>query len=199
MTRRAVCHPAPAQGVTIARGGRLGRYAVHRSTLTRIALPVAIAALALVGAKVGDDWTPIASGQAVVGKGSPVGSKEASAGRAERTKVHLKRTRFGRVLFDSDGYALYVFTRDGRRSKCNGDCAVAWPPLRARGKLVGGKGVKDGLLGRVGRRDGSKQVTYDGQPLYNYIDDPLGVVLCQDVREFGGTWYAVKRSGEPVR
>jgi predicted lipoprotein with Yx(FWY)xxD motif len=114
---------------------------------------------------------------------------------AKRTKVHLRKTRFGRVLLDSDGYALYMFTRDSRRSKCNGDCAVAWPPLRARGKLVGGKGVKDRLLRKVKRRDGSKQVTYDGHPLYNYIDDPLGVVLCQDVREFGGLWYVVKRSG----
>jgi predicted lipoprotein with Yx(FWY)xxD motif len=172
---------------------------VDRSTLTRIALPVTIAGFALAGATVGDGWTPSATGQGVADTGSPAGGVKARAAGAERTKLHLEKTRFGRVLFDSDGYALYVFTRDGRRSKCNGDCPVAWPPLRARGKLVGGKGVKDQLLGKVKRRDGTKQVTYDGHPLYNYIDDPLGVVLCQNVREFGGLWYAVKRSGDPVR
>ena len=155
---------------------------------------VAVLALALVGAASGDQWeataTPTAAAQ---------GSADGSPSGTQRTKVHLKKTRFGRVLFDSDGYALYMFTRDSRRSKCNGDCAAAWPPLRARGKLVGGKRVKDRLLGKVKRRDGSKQVTYNGHPLYNYVDDPLGVVLCQNVEEFGGRWYAVRRSGKPVR
>jgi predicted lipoprotein with Yx(FWY)xxD motif len=158
---------------------------------------------ALLGAKAGDEWTPAGMGEAVgqpsAESAGPTAGEQATSSAAKRTKVRLKKTRFGRVLFDSDGYALYLFTRDGRRSKCNGDCAAAWPPLRARGKLVGGKGVKDRLLGKVERRDGTKQVTYDGHPLYNYIDDPLGVVLCQNVREFGGLWYVVKRSGEAVR
>jgi predicted lipoprotein with Yx(FWY)xxD motif len=156
---------------------------------------VAVGAFALIGAKTGDEWTPTAMGQAAAAPAA----KSAQASSATRTKVRLKKTRFGRVLFDSDGYALYMFTRDGDKSKCNGDCAVAWPPLRARGKLVGGKGVKDRLLGKVKRRGGTRQVTYNGHPLYNYIDDPLGVVLCQNVREFGGLWYVVKRSGKPVR
>jgi predicted lipoprotein with Yx(FWY)xxD motif len=168
------------------------------------ALAVAVGAFALLGAKAGDEWTPAHIGQAVAAPNAEAGAasaaaEPASSSAAQRTKVLLKRTRFGRVLFDSDGYALYLFTRDGKRSKCNGDCAVAWPPLRARGKLVGGKGVKERLLGKVRRRDGTKQVTYDGHPLYNYIDDPRGVVLCQDVREFGGLWFVVKRSGEVVR
>jgi predicted lipoprotein with Yx(FWY)xxD motif len=150
--------------------------------------------LALVGAASGDQWAATAAQAAAA-----PGSADTSPSGAQRTKIHLKKTRFGRVLFDSDGYALYLFTRDGKRSKCNGDCATAWPPLRARGKLVGGKGVKERLLGKVKRRDGTKQVTYNGHPLYNYVDDPQGVVLCQNVEEFGGLWYVVKRSGEPVR
>jgi predicted lipoprotein with Yx(FWY)xxD motif len=154
---------------------------------------VAVLALALVGAASGDQWAATAAPTAVA-----QGSDTSPAG-AQRTKVHLKKTRFGRVLFDGEGYALYMFTRDSRRSKCNGDCAAAWPPLRARGKLLGGKGVKNHLLGKVKRRDGTKQVTYKGHPLYNYVDDPLGVVLCQNVEEFGGLWYVVKRSGRPVR
>jgi predicted lipoprotein with Yx(FWY)xxD motif len=174
-----------------------------RWTPTSLALASAIAAagFVLVAATSGDDWHPAQGpGTAVSAAGGLASANpEAAAAAANRTKVRLKKTRFGRVLFDSDGYALYLFTRDSRRSKCSGDCAVAWPPLRAQGKLVGGKGVRNRLLGKVKRRDGSKQVTYDGHPLYNYIDDPLGVVLCQDVRGFGGLWYVVKRSGKPVR
>jgi predicted lipoprotein with Yx(FWY)xxD motif len=138
-------------------------------------------------------------GRAIAEPAAKAHKERAGSSGVQRTKVRLRKTRFGRVLFDSDGYALYLFTRDGRRSKCNGDCATAWPPLRARGNLVGGKGVKERLLGKVKRRDGSKQVTYNGHPLYNYIDDPHGVVLCQNVQEFGGLWYVVKRSGRPVR
>jgi predicted lipoprotein with Yx(FWY)xxD motif len=171
--------------------------------LTALAAAVAVAAFALLGAKAGDAWTPAGMEAAVAKPGAEATEattgEQATSSATRRTKVRLKRTRFGRVLFDSEGYALYLFTRDGRKSKCNGDCASAWPPLRARGRLVGGKGVKDRLLGKVTRRDGTKQVTYNGHPLYNYIDDPHGVVLCQNVEEFGGLWYVVKRSGRPVR
>jgi predicted lipoprotein with Yx(FWY)xxD motif len=171
--------------------------------LTALAAAVALGAFALLGAKAGDEWTPAGMADAAAEPSAEAAQATTTGERARssanRTKVRLKKTRFGRVLFDSDGYALYMFTSDSRKSKCNGDCAVAWPPLRAQGKLVGGKGVKDRLLGKVKRKDGTKQVTYNGHPLYNYIDDPQGVVLCQNVREFGGLWYVVERSGKPVR
>jgi predicted lipoprotein with Yx(FWY)xxD motif len=170
----------------------------RRFTALALTGAAAIGAFALLGAKAGDERTPAGMGSAIAEPAAKE-TERAGSSAAQRTKVRLKKTRFGRVLFDSDGHALYLFTRDGRRSKCNGDCAVAWPPLRAEGKLVGGKGVKERLLGKVKRRDGTKQVSYDGHPLYNYIDDPQGVVLCQNVREFGGLWYVVKRSGDAVR
>ena len=58
-------------------------------------------------------------------------------------------------------------------------------------------GVRQSLLGTIRRRDGSRQVTYKGQPLYFYVDDPRGQVLCNDVAEFGGTWYALNSQGNP--
>ena len=180
--------------MTTARTLRLPKF-----TTLVLTVAVAVGAFGLLGATAADEWTPAGMGQAVAEPTANAAAASATSSAPRRTKVRLKRTRLGRVLFDSDGYALYLFTRDGRRSKCNGDCAVAWPPLRARGTLVGGKGVKERLLGKLERRDGTKQGTYNGHPLYNYIDDPLGVVLCQDVREFGGLWYVVKRSGQPVR
>lgn len=125
-------------------------------------------------------------------------SAEAPAS-AKQTKLTLKDSPYGRVLF-ANGFAMYVFTKDdGRKSRCYGPCAKAWPPLRARGEIVAGEGVDGSLIGRTRRRDGSKQITYDGQPLYGYIDDPRGRVLCHDVAEFGGTWLAVLGSGEPAR
>jgi predicted lipoprotein with Yx(FWY)xxD motif len=53
------------------------------------------------------------------------------------------------------------------------------------------------LLGTTKRRDGRRQVTYKGQPLYFYVDDPKGQVLCNDIAEFGGTWFALTAAGNP--
>ena len=113
-------------------------------------------------------------------------------------RVTLRDSQFGPVLFDGRARALYLFTRDPEgRSRCYGACATAWPPFIARGKPRAGRGVKKSLLGTVRRRDGSRQVTYRGQPLYFYIDDPRGQVLCNDVTEFGGVWYALSANGKP--
>src|SRR4051794_27200152 len=48
----------------------------------------------------------------------------------------------GRTLTDTKGRTLYLFQADmGTKSACSGACADAWPPLRARGKPVVGKGA----------------------------------------------------------
>jgi hypothetical protein len=42
----------------------------------------------------------------------------------------------------------------------------------------------------------SRRSPYDGRPLYGYVHDPRGEVYCHEVVEFGGTWYAVRKSGK---
>jgi predicted lipoprotein with Yx(FWY)xxD motif len=112
--------------------------------------------------------------------------------------VKLRDSQFGPVLFDGRNRALYLFTRDRvRRSRCYGDCAVAWPPFYAKGRPRAARGIDADLLGTVRRRDGRRQVTYKGQPLYFYVHDPKGQVLCNDVAEFGGTWFALTAAGDP--
>ena len=51
-----------------------------------------------------------------------------------------------------------------------GACAAAWPPVPAEGQVTvtGRAGASD--LGTITRPDGSKQVTYDGHPLYYFAD-----------------------------
>jgi len=143
----------------------------------------------------------IALAAVVLPGGQPpaVGDRAGSADRAGPvTKLTLKRSPYGRVVF-SGGYARYVFTSDrSRESRCHDKCAAAWPPLEAAGELVAGRGVRARLLGTTVRADGSRQVTYRGRPLYGYVDDPRGKVYCHDVFEFGGTWYAVRKSGRPA-
>jgi predicted lipoprotein with Yx(FWY)xxD motif len=123
---------------------------------------------------------------------------EGAAARPRGPRVKLRDSQLGPVLFDGHNRALYLFTRDARnRSRCYGECAVAWPPFLAKGRPRAVRGVKQSLLGTIRRRNGSRQVTYKGQPLYFYIDDPRGQVLCNNVPEFGGTWYALNAQGDP--
>jgi predicted lipoprotein with Yx(FWY)xxD motif len=127
-------------------------------------------------------------------------STEASAAKAKKTtEVELRKSKFGKVLFAGNGRVVYLFTADTPgTSNCSGACANAWPPFIARGKLVAGEGVNKKLLGRTTRPDGRQQVTYNGHPLYFYIHDPKGQILCHNVFEFGGDWLVVRKSGNPA-
>jgi predicted lipoprotein with Yx(FWY)xxD motif len=126
-------------------------------------------------------------------------SAEGAAAKPRRgPRLRLRDSQFGPVLFDGRDRALYLFTRDPRnKTRCYGACADAWPPFYAKGRPRAGRGVDRSLLGTIERLDGRRQVTYRGQALYFYFDDPRGRVLCNDVFEFGGTWYAVDAKGNP--
>ena len=112
-----------------------------------------------------------------------------------------KSSSYGRVLFDGRGLVLYAFTRDKNgRSACYGACAKAWPVYYAKATLRAGTGIKRSLIGTTKRRDGRRQITYAGRPLYYYVGDTrAGQILCQNVVEFGGTWLIVRPSGKLVR
>ena len=63
----------------------------------------------------------------------------------------------------------------------------------------GRTGRLPGALGTTRRRDGTRQVTYDGHPLYYYTGyRSPSQILCQNVDEFGGTWLLISPSGKPV-
>ena len=125
-----------------------------------------------------------------------------SASAGAQATLTVRSSSYGSILFDGRGRALYAFTRDrrGGASRCYGACAKAWPVYFASGRLVAGKGVKKSLIGTVRRRDGRRQITYNGRPLYYYVGDKsAGQVSCQNVDEFGGTWLVMRPSGALVR
>jgi predicted lipoprotein with Yx(FWY)xxD motif len=123
---------------------------------------------------------------------------DATAERRAGTRVRVRRSEFGRMLFDSKRQAIYVFERDPKgKSVCYGDCAAAWPPVFTDGKPVAGKGVKARLLGTVKRRGGRRQVTYAGKPLYFYAHEAPGEVRCHNVNLNGGLWWVVGPDGKP--
>ena len=130
------------------------------------------------------------------------GSGVARASADARATLTVRSSSYGSILFDGRGRALYAFTRDrrGGTSRCYGACAQKWPVYFSGGRLVAGKGVKRSLIGTTRRRDGRRQITYNGRPLYYYSGDKSpGQVLCQNVPEFGGTWLVMRPSGALVR
>jgi predicted lipoprotein with Yx(FWY)xxD motif len=177
-------------------------------------LLILIASIGLVAAGCGDDDSDEASSATANGKqqtSQPAANEQESAeqeaaeqeaaepaARRRGPRVKLRDSQFGPVLFDGRDRALYLFTRDRKNTtRCYGACAEAWPPFYAKGRPRAGRGVDRDLLGTIKRRDGRRQVTYKGQPLYFYVHDPKGQVLCNDVVEFGGTWFALDAEGDP--
>jgi predicted lipoprotein with Yx(FWY)xxD motif len=120
-----------------------------------------------------------------------------TASKATAGRVTLHTTKIGKVLATSTGRTLYLFMADHKgKSACYGKCATYWPPLIKKGKVTAGAGVKAGLLGTTRRKNGTRQVTYKGHPLYLFkLDKGAGQVSGQRQNFFGGLWYAVSSSG----
>jgi predicted lipoprotein with Yx(FWY)xxD motif len=166
-----------------------------------VAVPVAVAA---------------ASSAAIAAPASAGG--HAMAGHATTSApvvVTTTGSKFGRVLVTGSGRSLYTFSGDGfgfssapggPQLACTAlntapggtTCTTAWPPLLATGSLVAKGGVRHKGLGTV-TRNGVKQVTYFGKPLYRFIEDTAaGQKNGQDVAAFDGTWYLDHTSGRPA-
>jgi predicted lipoprotein with Yx(FWY)xxD motif len=104
----------------------------------------------------------------------------------------------GQVLVDSEGHTLYAFSGDSpKAATCEGACEKAWPPLLIEsGEPHPSNGTSASRLGTIERADGSRQVTYAGDPLYAYSGDKQpGEANGQGANAFGGTWTALKGSG----
>jgi predicted lipoprotein with Yx(FWY)xxD motif len=123
-------------------------------------------------------------------------SAQAAPGAAARLSV--RSTEFGKALFGPSGKVVYVFGADrGSTSRCYGVCASAWPPLLTSAAPLAGSGVQAKLLGTTKRKNGTRQVTYNGHPLYYYSADKVGKVMCQHANMHGGLWLVIKPNGQP--
>jgi predicted lipoprotein with Yx(FWY)xxD motif len=112
----------------------------------------------------------------------------------------VHKTKYGRAIFDGRSRALYLFGRDrSPKSTCYGSCAKAWPPFLTKGAPKAGAGVRNSLIGTTRRKDGRRQVTYGGHPLYYYEGDRKGQAKCQGVNNAGGIWLVVSPAGKAIR
>ena len=98
------------------------------------------------------------------------------------------------VLTNASGHTLYWFAPDtSTTSKCNGSCAQFWPPVH--GPATAGSGVS-GKLSVITRSNGAKQATWNGHPLYTFVEDSAaGTDKGNGKNLNGGVWHAVVLSG----
>ena len=118
-------------------------------------------------------------------------------------KVQLRSTKLGMILVNRRGFTVYAFTKDGPNHDAFQNiklCIQAWPPVTSSGPPVAGAGVKPGLLGTIRLKNGRRQVTYSGHPLYTYIGDSSpGQTSFVNIRQFGGRWPALNATGDEVK
>ena len=128
----------------------------------------------------------------------PAAACVAPAAAADGTKIAVRGSDYGPMLWAPGRQAIYVFQNDEPgKSHCYGRCAKAWPPVLTSGPPRAGRGADPQLLGMTRRRNGDRQVTYGGRPLYTYAHEGRGDVFCHDVNLNGGYWWALGRDGEP--
>jgi predicted lipoprotein with Yx(FWY)xxD motif len=74
---------------------------------------------------------------------------------------------------------------------CDAGCTGIWVPLAApQGGPTAAVMTVGSKLGTVMRPDGSSQVTFDGKPLYTFVQDSSGQVTGNGATdEFGGTHF----------
>jgi predicted lipoprotein with Yx(FWY)xxD motif len=170
------------------------------SLLARVPVPIKLAApltVALLAATACSS-----SGSSSSTSSSPAAAAPASsaASSASSTVITTKTSSGGSYLTNSAGRAIYLFMADSTgKSTCDGACASAWPPVIATGQPTASGGVQASDLGTITRSDGSKQVTYDGHPLYYFVGDTgPGTIKGQGIDGFGAKWWLVAPSGSSI-
>ncbi len=97
------------------------------------------------------------------------------AGSIANTVNIAYKASLGFYLVNGSGFTLYLYTKDTPNSglsTCYGQCATFWPPFYSpAGSLLLPPGLNASSFGTITRTDGSKQITYEGWPLYTYAPD----------------------------
>jgi predicted lipoprotein with Yx(FWY)xxD motif len=127
-------------------------------------------------------------------------ASSSQSGSGSHTIAVSDNSSLGKVLVDSKGRTVYLFQKDtGSMSTCSGACATDWPPVTTTGKPTAGSGLTASMVGTTTRSDGTKQVTYNGHPLYTFVgDSKAGDTAGQGLNDFGASWWAVSPSGSEV-
>jgi len=158
----------------------------------RLGAPLAVALLAAAACS--------SSSSSAAAPATSAATPAGSASSASSTVITTKSSTGGTFLTNGAGRAVYLFVADtSDKSTCSGACASAWPPVIAAGQPTAAGSAQATDLGTITRSDGTKQVTYDGHPLYYFVGDTgPGTDKGQGVDGFGAKWWLVAPSGSSI-
>lgn len=91
------------------------------------------------------------------------------------------------ILANAAGMTVYTFDKDvagSGKSACNGPCAGLWPPVAV------GAAQPAAPYSTIMRDDGSRQLAYNGKPVYLYAADRKPGERSGD--NFKNVWHVVK-------
>jgi predicted lipoprotein with Yx(FWY)xxD motif len=166
---------------------------MSNSLLARMPMPAklgAALAVALLAAACGSSG----------GTGSQSSTSSAPAATGTGVVITTASGSAGQFLTDGSGRTVYLWTKDSMdHSACTGPCAGSWPPVPANGTVTAAGGAVASDLGTITRSDGTKQVTYDGHPLYYFAGDTApGQATGQGNDGFGAKWWVVAPTGSSI-
>jgi predicted lipoprotein with Yx(FWY)xxD motif len=134
--------------------------------------PIAILAIAPIVLALAACGSSYSGGSTSSSAGASTASKTAAASTTSAVLMVAGKAKVGRVLVDAQGRTLYRYTPDKTsKSTCTGACAKFWPPATIQGS---GHLTADGVKGAIStttRADGTKQLVFDGKPLYRFAED----------------------------
>ena len=116
---------------------------------------------------------------------APTAGHSATSHSAAATTVRTAQVPVGgkleTILVSATGQPLYYYQPDtAAKSFVTGGLAQAWPPLKSSAPVGSGLSGRLSVLNDVN----GQQVTYNGHPLYTFVDDHAGQVTGQGVQNF---------------
>jgi len=136
---------------------------------------------------------------------APTTSSPGSGAKPSTSFSTAKVSGVGTVVVDGRGRTVYILTADGKTNAPCTDasgCTKLWPDLPLPDGVASAKagmGINASLLSAKKLSDGETYPTYHGWLMYEYTaDSGPGQSNGQGIKSFGGTWYALMASGNPV-
>jgi predicted lipoprotein with Yx(FWY)xxD motif len=119
---------------------------------------------------------------------------------APGSALNVRSTSLGKTLVDANGRTLYLFQADKPNVSTLSNAGLAiWPPFTSTSTPQAEGGAQAAGIGTVTGPSGSRQVTYNGHPLYYYVGDQQpGSTRGQRLNQFGALWYVLTPSGNAV-
>lgn len=143
------------------------------------------------------------------GSSSPATGTVAGAQESSSTPSTMfgtaKVSGLGTVLVDGSGKTVYILTSSSQKNvPCtdSSGCTKVWPDLPLPSGMSAAKaemGAQASLLGTKKLSDGETYPTYNGWLVYEYTGDSSpGQANGQGIKSFGGIWYVLNASGDPI-